>query len=232
MSKHAFDKKILDLHKKESGTEGGACLNRHISGVSKSSCSHRWQARERAAEAPDQAWYNGKRPGWDVVGQNFMKSSRRPYWHQAHHIIPNRVLNGCILDAATQSKSFTLYRLIRIGLLDAKYNLNHKTNMILLPMSERTAAFLKLPKHLEAGARSHEDYSNQVKEKVDEVIRSYKRVAEDAKEDHKAPPADLAKSGLERISRLMRKAIRAWGESQDGGLLDQMTSAHIANHFE
>ncbi len=232
-TKHAFDKNLLKLHKPTGSTEGGACLTRHISNVTHSSCSHRWQARQRAATT-DGAWYNGiNSPRWDVVAGNFDGKCRKPYYHQAHHIVPNRVLEGCIYQAAKESASFTLYKLIRMGLLEAKYNLNHKDNMIILPMGKFVAKRLKLPRHLNAGARAHDDYSKKVKNEVQKVIDEYKELVKKATpECDKPPPADLAKESLVEVSTMMRHAIRAWGELTAPKTLDEMTGAHFTRHYK
>jgi hypothetical protein len=280
--KHSFDKKILEKHHRTSNTEGGACLNRHIPDVTRSSCSHRWQARERAADE-DAEWYNWdayrelvgpghfkidirpvpkkksgilvffpmgytesfdvvngrlvylkKKPqerDWDVEGDNFMTYCTVPYWHQAHHIIPNSKLNGCILDVSKNSKSFRLYKLIRIGLLDAKYNINHKTNMIILPMDKEVSIALKLPRHLRAGSRSHKHYSAKIEKKVKRVIRRYAKVAKKNVEDHDAPPVKLSKKNLEQISEKMRNLIRKWGELESGKTLTRMTKKFLREHY-
>jgi hypothetical protein len=232
-TKHAFDKSLLKLHERTGSTGGGACLTRHVSNVTTSSCSHRWQARERAA-TNDSAWYNGiVSPRWDVVDGNFDGKCRKPYYHQAHHIVPNRVLAGCIYKAAEESASFTLYKLIRMGLLEAKYNLNHKDNMIILPMGKYVAKRLKLPRHLSAGARAHDDYSDKVKKKVKKVIDEYKElVKKSVPECDKPPPAKLAKKNLETVSTKMRNAIRAWGVLTAPKTLDEMTEEHFAEHYK
>lgn len=232
-TKHAFDKNLLQLHVKTSAVEGGACLTRHISNITPSSCSHRWQARQRAATT-DSAWYNGiNSPRWDVVAGNFDGKCRKPYYHQAHHIVPNSVLEGCIYQAAQESASFTLYKLVRMGLLEAKYNLNHKDNMIILPMGKYVAKRLKLPRHLEAGAQAHDAYSKKVKNEVQKVIDQYKRLVEQAvPECDKPPPAELAKEGLMEVSTMMRSAIRAWGVLTAPKTLNEMTDAHFEEYYK
>ena len=262
MGKHEIDRDILGLHQRPGGTKGRGCLNRHITGVTKSLCSHRYQARERAANE-DKSWYNWKAyeslatPGvydttkvkhwntifmaspdgqisfakprptahsWDVVGENFMS--------QAHHIIPNRVLNGCIVDTAKLAKSYSLYKLVRGGMLKAEYNLNDKINMILLPMEKEVSIALKLPKHLATRARAHKFYSIKVKSKVEKIIGKYAKACADNSEDHKESPVNFSKSALESISAKMRNALRAFGELEAGRCLNKMSWNFLKKYYK
>ena len=83
---------------------------------------------------------------WDLgKGQNFDHFAK-PYWHNAHHIVPNRALASAITDAASDAKDSRLINLIKAGLMKAKYNLNDKINMVILPMERIVAAALALPR--------------------------------------------------------------------------------------
>jgi hypothetical protein len=244
---HAFDRDFIKKHHKTGNTEGGKCLTRHISRYRKSSCSHRYQARERALN-DDSSWYNTyqadakkvyKNPPaagtWHVAhGTNFQKSSWRPYRHNGHHLIPNGVMRDAINAAAEEAKEKgpALRILIRGGLLDAGYNLNHKINMIILPLGVRVAWVIKLPAHLEDHAQSHEAYSAKVETKVNEIIRKYKSTLASAAEAHPEAPNKLAKDALETASGQFRKAIRAWGEARHQLYLDRIPMAHFAKFLE
>jgi HNH/ENDO VII superfamily nuclease len=234
MSSHASDKRFIKKHVKTGAVDGGHCLARHISGYTVSSCSHRWQARQRAAN-DDATWYNiTQRPGWAVSGTRFTTSSRWPYHHNAHHIIPNGVLRDCINDMVAQvsqkepDKGPALRILVRGGLLDAGYNLNHKDNMIILPLREEEAVPLNLPRHLEDHAQAHEAYSASVMAVIEEVILDYVQVMAGEMEDHDMPQNTLAKERLEDASGDFRAAIRAWGVEHAGAVLDQMPAAFSA----
>ncbi len=167
---------------------------------------------------------------WDVgKGQNF-KDWRIPYWHNAHHIIPNGVLAECISGAAGEDSRLSL--LLRSGLLGAKYNLNHKINMVILPMAEDVARALGLPRHLigpqKRGAgevRSHVNYSRQVKDKLEGVMDDYLKILEKKEEGHPAPPNDLSKQKLEDCSAQVYQAIKDFGAAQPGQPLSAMPSA-------
>ena len=82
---------------------------------------------------------------WDPGGQNF-EHFIRPYWHNAHHIVPNRALDNAIQVAGEEDARIP--NLIKAGLLKADYNLNDELNMIILPMERLIAATLGLPRHL------------------------------------------------------------------------------------
>lgn len=165
---------------------------------------------------------------WDVGGSNF-QSWITPYWHNAHHIIPNGVLAHCIAAAADGDTKLTL--LLRAGLLGAKYNLNHKINMIILPMAEDVARALGLPRHLigpqKGGGgevRSHTSYSDKVKDRLGGVMDDYKKVLEQKGEDHPAPPNELSKEKLEKCSQDVYESIKAFGKAQPGAPLSAMPS--------
>lgn len=248
---HAFDSKFIKGHNKTGGTEGGACLNRHISGVTASSCSHRWQAWNRAKDS-DSSWYEvyseiqvknlRTLPGWSRVsngddwslthGKNFQKKCRDPYHHNGHHILPNAVLNGC-LEEASKDGGPQLKILVRAGLLKAKYNLNHKNNMIILPLNRRVGWALDLPIHLAKDARAHEEYSAAVRERVSTVIQEYANALKSGAkpEEHEPSPADFSRASLEDISEGMRDAIRAWGKKKPGAPVDDIERAVIGQYL-
>lgn len=215
---HLLDTRLLNKHKKTGGTEGGACLTRHISGVSTSSCSHRWQARERAANE-DGSYYNGVRPDWNVVGGNF-KKSEQPYLHQSHHIVPNAILNDGIAEAS--KSDISVHNLIRASLLMAEYNLNHKSNMIILPMKPRESNVLRLPRHLRPHERAHPAYSAMVRLRVQPILNDYAKLINDSrgKDGHPAAPGKLSKAKLLRVSAQMRAVIFTWGRVAPGAALE------------
>jgi hypothetical protein len=160
---------------------------------------------------------------WNVEDANFKRRCAVPYLHQAHHLIPNGILNGCILDVATQAKSYSLYKLIRSGLLEAKYNLNHKLNMMILPMKRKHGITLKLPTHLRPSAREHDKYSKLVETKVKQVIEDFAKALNEGQDDkkHEAPPNKLSRAKLERISGQLREMVRTWGKIGWGMTLDE-----------
>jgi hypothetical protein len=237
---------------------GGACLNRHEGRETNNSCSHIWQAYlhaesdskvynwKRYASLTDR-YKTGARMAkkgifpkgmtltkkaplprqWDLgVGNNF-QDWREPYWHNAHHIVPNAVLNASLEKAANGNSSVTL--LVRSGLLGAKYNLNYKINMVILPMAEEVAAALSLPRHLigktrvgPSEMRSHKDYSNNVKKGVDTVMSEYVKIFDPPQKGHPEEPSKLCRKKLERCSKQTYKQIKAFGVESPGEALARM----------
>jgi hypothetical protein len=164
---------------------------------------------------------------WDIgVGANF-QDWRKPYWHNAHHIVPNAVLNASLEEAAQEDMRVTL--LVRSGLLGALYNLNYQVNMIILPMGEQVARALGLPRHLigaqKGGAsefRSHKNYSSNVKQKVDRVMTEYVKVFDPPKEKHPEEPSKLCRAKLEKCSSDVYTQIKAFGATSPGEALARM----------
>jgi hypothetical protein len=218
---HKVDKKILLLHARTGNTEDGACLTKHVGGVTRSSCSYRWQAIQRAM-GPDSTYYNGKRPGWDVNESRFRKANPpgAPYAHQAHHLLPRNVLDEAMLTTAEASESTLLAIILRMGLLEAKYNLNHKDNMMILPVDVRDSRVLELPTHL----GSHPNYDAVVTSKVQPVIDEYAKLLEKAAEKpgkHPAPPDKLSRAKLVRVSAQMRAMVFTWARGTGGTRLEK-----------
>ncbi len=134
-----------------------------------------------------------KKGDWDVSKKgNFNKHCDVPYWHEAHHVIPNSVLRVTIEKVF--AVGFKICR-VRGGLLDAEYNLNHKINVILLPLSPDVGEAMTLPVHRKLPKRSHATYSASVEERLKKV---FQKVA--PQEPCQANYAKL-KSDLESISR-------------------------------
>lgn len=267
---HHLDDNFLKKHKRETLADGtgGACLNRHEKRQPNNSCSHIWQAYEKAkAEDPVpmqgvmynwpkydslvgrqynsgsrwskkmQDWFpKGLGPpdpmgpsagDWDLTHADNFQSWIKPYWHNAHHIVPNRVLTNVLLKTADKNQS--LYLLLRSGLLGAKYNLNFRVNMIILPMARDVAHALGLPRHL-LGAeepRSHQNYSDLVEARIESCMNDYLQILEGSDKNHPAPPNELSKQKLEKTSEDVYKRIKGFGAAQPGEALARMTSADI-----
>lgn len=219
---HRMDTEILGLHHKSGSIEGGACLTGHEweNPVKvDNSCSYRWQAIERAINE-DSCYYNGKRPTWDVTLNGFRWGATRPYSHQAHHLIPQGVLAAAMLTTAEASSSTLLVIVLRMSLLLAKYNINHKDNMMLLPTKAEVSRILGLPRHL----GSHPNYDALVTSKLQTVIDDYAQLLEDAigePNDHPAAPDELSKAKLMRVSEEMRVIIFGWAQEVGGMNIDE-----------
>jgi len=169
---------------------------------------------------------------WDVGKNGNFEDYRKPYWNNAHHLIPNRALATAITDAADKAKEPRLVNLIRRGLLVAKYNLNDKINMVILPMEKIVAAALALPRHLkrdEVGPdeksefRSHEDYSRKVDNRLQPIIKKYKETLAKALDpEHEGPPDEISKEQLEELSKEIFSSIKKAGGFIGGKSLSEL----------
>jgi len=197
---HTADKERKLAHKTVSkSTEGGKCLNSHM-GRSKNSCSYQWQGFHKAQKkkalynwnkydgigsrklamrtSSGFVWVSRPTPrkgDWDVGATiykgrvNHADHCDTPYYHEAHHIIPDSVLRNCIQELFGEMAP-VLWK-VRAKLLQEKYNLNHKGNMILLPLDAVVARALELPRHREFNVRSHNTYSRHVMRRVKKILK-------------------------------------------------------------
>jgi HNH/ENDO VII superfamily nuclease len=167
---------------------------------------------------------------WNLgVGGNF-DHFIKPYWHNAHHIVPNGSLKASINK--TGKTDSRLPGLIKQGLLRGEYNLNDKVNMVILPQERIVAEALGLPRHLkgdEVGPDedeelySHEDYSDRVELKLDEVMMDYEEVFSDfLLEDHPEPPDKLSKAKINKLSRDIFKSIKNLAKKYAGKALSDL----------
>ncbi len=218
--------------------EDGRCLNRH-QGRDTNSCSHQWQAGWRAAKEPKpynwpaysgmaaatQVFFQGKKKAvgapakgdWDVKDGNFDTSCNVPYFHEAHHIVPNSTLGKAI--AAVFKTQADIYR-VRGSLLDAKFNLNYMRNMIILPLDPAVAKALKLPRHRILPAMSHRVYSDIVQEELQKTLM--KIAAEFVKDAHKYPNLKGFKDYLDVLATHLYWQILEAGKEDDVSALDEM----------
>ena len=177
-----------------------------------------WFATGASATFPKGHAQTATRPRkreWDVGrGQNF-KHFLKPYWHNAHHLIPNGTLRAAIDDAGEDDPSGRVVYLIRAGLLKGEYNLNDKSNMMILPMGAAVANALGLPRHLngdQGGARqffNHPDYNARIKGLITPVIDRYKALVKQKEKEHPKPPEKLSKDSLVSISDTIHSTIKA-----------------------
>jgi hypothetical protein len=149
---------------------------------------------------------------WDVGGsegnfQNYLK----PYWHNAHHLVPNGTLKRSIDDAGAEDK--TIQELIRILLLKGEYNLNDQRNMMILPMGAEVADAMGLPRHLHGDAGvtrfSHPDYDARVLTMLKPVTDQYAALVKKKSPEHEDPQTKLAKDQLGSIADTIHSAIKA-----------------------
>ena len=164
--------------------------------------------------------------------ENFRQWATVPYWHNAHHVIPNSVLNGCLLDAA--KNDMKIFILARKGLLDAKYNLNDKENMIILPMRKFVADAMCLPRHIsgkdsEPGVKpefmNHKKYNDNVRKEVEKVISEF--ADQISMEDHDVTLPAFTKAKLVKYSQKIYGELKVWGKKAKGMALSSMPDSHF-----
>ncbi|WPB76891.1 AHH domain-containing protein [Archangium violaceum] len=160
------------------------------------------------------------------IGKNFT-GAFRPYWNNAHHMIPKDLLNARITAAHKDPK---IADLIRAGLLKGKYNVNHYINMILLPMDKEVGFLLKLPRHLSLDEGSaefddnpkfdHTAYNSKVGIRLRTIMKDFVDKADEVNDKNKKcniskMPA-LAKNKLELLSKDCYKSIKVFGVREPG----------------
>jgi hypothetical protein len=166
------------------------------------------------------------------VPRNFVSNAQWPYFFNCHHLIPKGLFNRLIDEQAalqcTDAPSECAMA-IRYRLLKAKYNINHKVNMMILPNTQMPAGWLGLPRHLTrkpqptekkkvvAEFRSHAQYDKEVRKLLEPKIRA---AAQDfAKKRCQAADLQPLKADLESISRRCFSDILKLGKSRQGGPL-------------
>ena len=129
-----------------------------------------------------------------------------PYSNQVHHVLPNSGLRNGI-DKATKS-NVDLVKDITDGLLEEKYNINFKVNMLILPESKRASVLIGLPTH----CGDHPGYTASVMAGVLKALAPYAQVA-DQEQEHDEPDYKELRKELEAVSSSMYDAIVAYGQA-------------------
>lgn len=149
---------------------------------------------------------------WNVKAGNFYESSNKPYYHEAHHMVPQGSLSGAIGYQAYKHPG--RIHTLRQGLLMASYNLHDPVNMKILPMDPLVADKLELPVHLEAFPHApdepgsddcHADYTTYIMYRLNKVFKGGPDGKKHA-EDDLASYGDL-KTAIEALSMEMRGKI-------------------------
>ncbi|WP_239989216.1 AHH domain-containing protein [Corallococcus macrosporus] len=136
------------------------------------------------------------------------------------------------LDSVIQEQEARISNMIQKALLKAKYNINHKKNMLLIPQDREVAALLNLPRHIQlkdddtkslpASCTDHPVYNVMVSrmiEGLNKIIENYKSICEKSKDkdEHETPDVELDKSRLEELSAQLLEIILAWGRASNTG---------------
>ncbi len=148
---------------------------------------------------------------WDVgkeyKGQkNFWWKCYHPYWHEAHHLIPNSTLRNAIVKCAKDApKGDELVVTIRGGLMKEKYKLNAKLNMIMLPLDKAVSKALGLPRHRKtADLPHHGTYSKHVQGRLSEILSALaQRLV-----NHEAAKYKGVRDQLEQLSEDLYVSVR------------------------
>jgi len=155
-----------------------------------------------------------------------------PYWNNAHHLIPKGTLAEVI-----SNQDEKVSNVMQKALLKAKYNVNHKKNMLMIPQDREVAELLHLPRHIQlkendapdlaAMCTDHPVYSKMVVEMLtglNQIINDYKGICDQEIQknpQHKIPDATLDKARLEELSLRLLRIILDWGAGIGGGSLDK-----------
>jgi hypothetical protein len=203
---HSWDMQFMkELHKP-------ACLTAHHGKFTDgNTCSYRWQGYLKALTAKRGTRFvyrwpkNVKGPrtpgAWDIgVAGNFQEKARKPWPHEAHHIVAYAELANAIIDIGKDAKAeVEVRKKVRRGLAEEKYNLNAKLNMIILPKGKKPSDALGLPKHLKTTRhRSHPAYSKHIRGRLNGAFRPMQEKVEDC---GTLPKYKKSRSKVERISR-------------------------------
>ncbi len=150
--------------------------------------------------------------------KNFRTNSSTPYWHESHHIVPNSELRGAIRNVGKdQELEGKIILMVRGGLMGEGYNLNDKSNMIILPMDKKVSLALSLPRHRKTRTtRSHKCYSKNVRTLLDKVFGPLTNEVMKCK--GKLPKYRRCRKKIEKISKdLYPKIVEAGEKMKDTG---------------
>ncbi|NVJ20989.1 AHH domain-containing protein [Myxococcus sp. AM011] len=154
-----------------------------------------------------------KPEAWDVseTSTNFQRSCNKPYWFEAHHIIPHSQLKTAVASVGSgKPNGYKMQLVVRRGLLDEGYNLNHKMNMFILPMATEVAQALRLPKHL--GSPSHQDHPRYNQHVESKLSKFFDPVLESKSEHQQKIKYKPVKEKLEKLSKRLRAKIKQLGK--------------------
>jgi hypothetical protein len=140
-----------------------------------------------------------------------VRGDQGQHWFEAHHIIPRSQLTGAIASIGQGTPNANkLQLMVRRGLMEENYNLNHKKNMIILPMDGLVAKALELPKHLATpDHRDHPRYSKHVEGKIKKFFNP---VMETKSRHEKKVEYGPVREKLESLSTLLRGKIKRLGK--------------------
>lgn len=158
---------------------------------------------------------NFKGKGGTIKKKHNFTQDTWPYWNNAHHLIPKGTLKALIVNEGSEVGG-----LIEMGLLKAKYNINHKRNMLLMPQDKEVGAILDMPRHIQlkecdanvkASCTNHPVYNEMVatmEDGLDDIISEFKQTVLDAIEEKcTEPDIKLSRDKLEELSDSLLEII-------------------------
>jgi hypothetical protein len=257
-------------HHTAGGVTGGKCLAKHEPAYKEGcSCSHRWQAFEKAVDQKDlykltetqlrtlgdgpwsllfrggqkavnklakkgetvtlspenkgMYFHQVGKPGpgdWDIDRgkRNFKWDCNKPYYHEAHHVVPDATLRKALLEVFEADVAVRVVS----EMLDAPYSVHHKDNMLLLPMDERVGDLLHLPIHRETKQCSHGVYDKYVEGRlITRLQKALEEIMEKHEEEGDEPKfKDLAKA-IEAEARALHPQVTAARRDQGVASIEQ-----------
>ena len=140
---------------------------------------------------------------WDVdpKKRNFKWDCNVPYYHEAHHVIPDATLRTGLLETFGENPAVAAW--VAEKMLDAPYCVHHKDNMLILPMDQFVGEVLNLPIHRETKQCNHNLYDKYILSKVKARIEAVQEqiMEEHDKQDENAPKTKNLASSLEALAR-------------------------------
>lgn len=242
---HTWDAKHLSAaHHEAADSNGGRCLNSHppVDYRENKSCSYRWQGYVRAGEKDNLQYYlwpasaslqPPTRGAWDWGhGENYKKASQ-PFANEAHHIVPDAEFRSAIASVGSGSPlEHEITCLVREGLLEEGYNLNHRVNIIILPMTLAHSRAVGLPKHrLTFTTFHHSAYSKYVRDELDKIFSPMQERVDECPD--KRPVYRKCRKQLDGLSALLHERIVEAGRLMKQKLMQGDSLDHIPEqHFE
>ncbi|RYZ39806.1 MAG: hypothetical protein EOO71_18580 [Myxococcaceae bacterium] len=162
-----------------------------------------------------------KESEWDLKGKNF-RGPLKPYWNNAHHLLPVGMFKESLIKVSSEMAKTRrdenkqlltvdgdICKILEMSLLEKSYNINHKLNMLILPMDDSVSDILRLPKHGGADSNFHGQYDALAKSHLDKVMDFYRTYLNDLpdKEHLTDKQKQAQKKRLELLSQRLYKLM-------------------------
>ncbi|WP_395808805.1 hypothetical protein [Archangium minus] len=149
---------------------------------------------------------------WDISRdkRNFKWDCNVPYYHEAHHVVPDATLRKIFLAIFGPEEGGSNELVIKVvaEVLEAPYCVHHMENMLILPMDEKVGDALQLPIHRETKQCSHSAYDEYVEARLkSSLMAALEQIMKKHKEEKTEEPKykDLA-------TTLTKEAETLYGE--------------------